>query len=128
MNSPSVCHVTRGQPFGFVRSISASIASSCGPGECPSPVTSVVTPWRILPSSFGSISTAACELPRRSMKPGAMTWLVASSVVVAVACERSPMAAMVSPRMPRSARVRAAPVPSMSMPLRMRMSKVGDDA
>src|SRR3954465_8715787 len=45
-------------------------------------------------------------------------------VIVDVALERSPIAAMASPRIPTSARYRALPVPSMMSPWTMRMSYV----
>ncbi len=48
------------------------------------------------------------------MKPGVTTSPWASRVVFAVAWERSPIAAIVSPVIPTSARTRGLPVPSMT--------------
>src|SRR5437764_394917 len=97
---PSVVHGAR----SFGGASESLTAGLTGPGECPSPVTSVVTPWRTLASTCGSRSTEYCDWPRRSMKPGATTLSCASSVAVAAVEERSPMATSVSPRTPPSAR------------------------
>jgi hypothetical protein len=53
-----------------------------GNGENPQlPVTSVVTPCKILLSALGSSSDVTSEWVWMSMKPGATTWPLASIVV-----------------------------------------------
>jgi hypothetical protein len=60
--------------------------------DVPSPVTSVVTPWRILLAARPSTRWLNSDWPRRSMNPGATTRLVASIVVAAVAPPSAPRA------------------------------------
>src|SRR5688572_20386086 len=58
------------------------------------------------------------------MKPGATTFPRASTVTAADSFERSPIAAIESPRRPTSARNLARPVPSMTSPPAILMSNV----
>ncbi len=96
--------------------MSSRNAAVVGAGEKPQlPTTSVVTPWRILDSARRLPHRRQSECECMSMKPGASTRPEALSTRPADSRERSPMAAMVSPRMPTSARLPALPVPSMTM-------------
>ncbi len=87
-----------------------------GAMDLPSPVISVVTPCVIFDAARPSTSTKSSDWPSMSMKPGATTRPVTSTRVGAVARLRSPMAAMRSPEMARSARTHGAPVPSTRRP------------
>src|SRR5439155_670186 len=91
-------------------------AAFIGAGEMPSPVSSVVIPWRTFDSSRGSISTLSSLCPRRSMNPGAIARSRSSTRRFVFSRERSPTAAMLSPRIPTSARNHGDPVPSTTRP------------
>jgi hypothetical protein len=82
----------------------------------PSPLISVVIPWRIFDSTRLSISRFVSDWPSRSKNPGATISLAASIRRAAPASERSPMAAIRSPRTPTAARNQGAPVPSTTRP------------
>jgi hypothetical protein len=92
---------------------SAIIALSSGAMDSPSPVISVVIPWKILEGTRGSTSIVSSDCPSMSMNPGATTSPPASITVPAVAFARSPMAAMCPSRTPTSPRYHGEPVPSM---------------
>ena len=92
-----------------------------GAGETPSPVSSVVMPWRIFDSARGSTRTSSSLWPRRSMKPGQRTSPRRSMRRRARAFERSPTEAMRPARMPRT---QGAPVPSTTRPFEKTRSKI----
>src|SRR5438093_3123915 len=100
-------------------------SSETGAGEKPQlPTTSVVTPWRILDSARGLAQSRQSECECMSMKPGMTASPAAESVRPAGSRERSPIAAMASPAMPRSPPRAGAPVPSMSWPPAILMSSI----
>ena len=83
---------------------------------------SVVTPWRTLLSAFGLIGSVKSEWVLMSMKPGVTASPLASTMVLASPGSDLPMASMRSPAIARSCALPALPLPSNTMPLRMRMS------
>src|SRR5262245_6857982 len=98
------------------------IASVTGPQEWLSPMMSVVTPWRISLCPRPSASSESTDQLSMLMKPGATASPRASTATFAVSRDRSPTAAIVSPRRPMSARLQGAPEPSYTVPPRMRTS------
>jgi hypothetical protein len=106
-----------------VAAASRTSRSFTGAIEEPSPVTSVVTPWRTLLAARLSTSTLNSDWPRRSMNPGATTRLVASIVLAALTEPSEPTAAMRSATIPTSPRNQGLPVPSTMRPLEMSRSK-----
>jgi hypothetical protein len=99
--------------------ISAIHTSLIGAIEPPSPVTSVVIPWRIFDSTRLSTRRWSSDCPSMSMKPGARYFPAASTRRFADAFSRFPTAAIRSPRMPTSPRNHGAPVPSTTRPPEM---------
>ena len=94
-----------------------------GAGLAPQlPTTSSVKPWWTLLSAVGSPgrTKSACEC--MSMNPGATTWPVASITRAAPASGKRSIASMRSPAMATSARRAGRPVPSITVPPRIRMS------
>src|SRR5262249_10948450 len=83
---------------------------------------SVVTPWRTLLSAFGLIGRVKSEWVLMSMKPGATARPSASITRIAVAARRGPIAAIRPSATARSPATPGLPLPSISMPLRIRMS------
>ena len=83
-----------------------------GPIDEPSPKISVVTPWRMSPCERPSTRSDSVAQESMLTKPGATARPVASTTAGASAADRSPTAAIRSPRMPTSARTPGAPVPS----------------
>ena len=99
------------------------IASFSGATEPPSPVISVVMPWKIFDGTCGSTSRVSSDWPSMSMKPGATTCPRASMTCRAGAFVSRPMAAMRPFLIPTSAAYQGDPVPSITWPLRITMSK-----
>src|SRR4029078_2390770 len=87
-----------------------------GAAELPSPVISVVMPWRIFDSTRLSTRRLSSDWPSMSMKPGATYFPPASTRRFAEAFSRLPTATILSPRTPTSARNHGAPVPSTTRP------------
>jgi hypothetical protein len=94
-----------------------------GAAELPSPVTSVVIPWKIFDGTRGFTSIVISDCPSMSMNPGATTLPCASIVSLRGASCRLPMAAMRPARIPTSPEYHGEPVPSTICPLTMTMSK-----
>ena len=88
------------------------MASLAGPIELPSPKTSSVTPWRMSPSERPSTMSDSVAQLSMLMKPGDTAMPEASSTCAACAPERSPTAAMRSPRMATSPTTGGEPEPS----------------
>gem|GEM_PF-5540490 len=86
------------------------------------PTTQVVIPCMTLWRTSGRQRATIPEWLWVSMNPGQTTRPSASITDSASAPERSPMAAMRSPLIPRSARTAGAPVPSKTCPFLMRRS------
>ena len=104
------------------------IASLSGAIEPPSPVISVVIPWKILDGRCGFTRMVSSDWPSISMKPGATTSPRASTRFVASLPASLPMAAIRPERIPRSAEYHGEPVPSTMRPFSMTTSKgAGDD-
>ena len=80
------------------------------------PATTVVTPCEALKGMSGWVSSAESSWVCESMKPGATTKPVASSVSCAAWPASAPMATMRPLRTPTSAVKRGARVPSMTVP------------
>lgn len=74
--------------------LAAIISRSSGATDSPSPVISVVIPWKIFEGTRGSTSIVSSDWPSMSMNPGATIIPCASIVFRAGARPRSPMAAM----------------------------------
>ena len=89
------------------------------------PVTTVVTPWLILHSISGSLSSARSSWVWVSMKPGASARLCAAISRAPFSCDRSPIATIRSSFTARSPRFAGAPLPSIRRALRMMRSGVG---
>ena len=70
------------------------ISSVSGPIESPSPMIWVVTPCRISPCDRPSTSSVSVDHESMLMNPGATVRFVASTIVGAVAAERSRTAAI----------------------------------
>ena len=104
------------------------MASLMGAIELPSPVISVVMPWKIFEGRRGSTRMVSSDWPSMSMKPGATTFPAASMVRLRGAAERLPMAAIFPSRIPMSPEYHGEPVPSMMWPWVMTRSKAGDCA
>ena len=98
--------------------VKRGISSVSGPIESPSPKISVVTPSRISPCDRPSTIRDSTDQESMLMNPGATASPFASRTRVAEAFDRSPMAAIRSPRMPTSARRGGPPVPSYTVPPR----------
>ena len=98
------------------------IESLSGPAEPPSPLISVVMPWKILDGRLGATSSVSSDWPSMSMKPGATTWPSASMLCRAAALSNRPIAAIRPARMPMSPAYQGEPVPSMMRPWRMTTS------
>jgi len=94
-----------------------TMASLSGAADPPSPVISVVMPWKIFDGSVGSTSTVSSDCPSMSMKPGATIFPCASIVCFAGAPARRPIAAIRPSRMATSAAYQGEPVPSITRPL-----------
>ncbi|CUI37515.1 Uncharacterised protein [Achromobacter xylosoxidans] len=86
------------------------------------PTTTDVMPWLVFHSRPGFSTNIRSSWPWVSMKPGATMLPPASRRRSAGAADRSPMAAMRSPRMPTSARRRGPPSPSITQPPSMTRS------
>src|SRR6476661_6315570 len=99
------------------------IASFSGATDPPSPVISVVMPWKIFDGRCGATMIVNSDCPSMSMKPGATTRPWASIVRLADAPARRPIAAIRPSRMPTSAAYQGEPVPSITWPLTMTTSK-----
>ena len=99
------------------------IASLSGAGEPPSPVISVVIPWKIFDGRLGFTRMLSSDCPSMSMNPGATTAPAASTVRFALAPSSRPIAAIRPSRMPTSPEYHGEPVPSMMRPFRMTRSK-----
>jgi hypothetical protein len=123
--SDSVVHVISNLMSPICSSARCFIAAFSGPIELPSPKICVVTPWRISPCDRPSAISDSVDHDSMLMKPGATASPAASTTVAAAAPERSPTPAMRSPRMPTSARLPAAPLPSYTVPPRITTSKAG---
>ena len=98
------------------------IESFNGPADPPSPVISVVMPWKILEGTLGLTRMDSSDCPSMSMNPGATTIPAASTVWRAAAPSNLPIAVMCPSWMPTSAEYHGDPVPSMTRPLRMTTS------
>ena len=98
------------------------MASFSGAIEDPSPVISVVMPWKILEGRCGLTRIVISDCPSMSMNPGATTMPRASIVRLAGASVSRPMAAIFPARIPISAAYHGDPVPSMTCPLRITRS------
>src|SRR5262249_24167057 len=90
--------------------------------ESPSPVISVVMPWKIFEGRCGLIRIVVSYGPSISMDPGATTIPCASMMRFAVASASRPIAAILPARIPISAAYQGEPVPSTMCPLRMTRS------
>ena len=101
------------------------IASLSGAGDPPSPVISVVIPWKTFEGSLGFARMVRSDWPSMSMNPGATTAPAASTVRAALAPASRPIAAMRPPRIPMSPAYHGEPVPSTTWPFRMTRSKAG---
>ena len=99
------------------------IESLSGPAELPSPLISVVMPWKILDGTLGATSSVSSDWPSMSMKPGATTWPAASMDCRAATLSSRPIAAIRPPRMPMSPAYQGEPVPSMMWPWWMTTSR-----
>ena len=99
-----------------------SAVGFCGATEPLSPITSVVTPWRILLSALPSTSSEKSECECGSMKPGASA-LPPASIVRAAGPETRPTPVMRPSRTATEPVTDGPPVPSMIRALVMRRSK-----
>ena len=99
------------------------MASFSGATEPPSPVISVVMPWKILDGRCGFDQNGEFRLSEHVDEAGrddhaaARRWCGAP-----VAAARLPIAAILPPRMAMSAAYQGEPVPSMTRPLRITTS------
>src|SRR5579862_589753 len=92
------------------------IESLSGATDPPSPVTSVVMPWKIFEGRCGFTRIVSSDWPSMSMNPGATTIPCASTRRVAAEPASRPIAAIRPPRIPTSAAYQGEPVPSMTWP------------
>ena len=92
------------------------MASFSGATEPPSPVISVVMPWKIFDGRCGSTRIVSSDCPSMSMKPGATTLPAASIVCFRGGVRQRPIAAMRPSRMPTSPEYHGEPVPSTTWP------------
>src|SRR5688572_22555515 len=84
------------------------------------PTTSVVTPWRTLDSADGHLSYTRSECEWMSMNPGVTISPLASITRSASPVSPGPTAAMRSPSTATSAARAGAPLPSTTVPFRIR--------
>ncbi len=91
----------------------------------PSPVISVVIPWKIFEGSRGFTRIVSSDCPSMSMNPGATTFPWASIVRFAAALPRSPIAAIRPSRIPTSPEYHGEPVPSTMCPWVITTSNAG---
>ena len=104
------------QPASCERSC-AAVAGVSGASPSPScPMTSVVTPWRVLHSCNGFTSGCKSECVWKSMKPGVTKRPSALIVRLAPAPFNGPTATMRSPCTATSARCHGLPAPSINLP------------
>src|SRR5215469_2848008 len=97
--------------------------SLSGAMEPPSPVISVVIPWKIFEGKCGFTRMVISDCPSMSMNPGATTMPWASMVCLAAATGSLPIATIRPLRIPMSPEYQGDPVPSMMWPFLMRTSK-----
>ena len=104
-------------------------SSDTGAGEKPQlPTTSVVTPCRTFDSARRFSQSRQSEWECMSMKPGARTLPDACRLFPAGSRDRSPIATILSSRMPTSVRDPERPVPSMTSAPSILRSNTGQTA